>query len=95
MYLSVWSLNYIARVKLCGIVRKEILKKYLRKEAQRPGYGTVVKSMGPGTRLLEILACLCLGMTLGKYLNSLYISFLIITLGMIIGSLIELLLELN
>lgn len=52
--MSVCSLNYIARVKLCGTDRKEILKKYLRKEAQRPGYGTVVKSMGPGTRLLEV-----------------------------------------
>lgn len=34
-----WALNCIAGVKLCDIGRKEMLKKHLRKEAQRPVYG--------------------------------------------------------
>lgn len=37
----------------------------------------VVKSMGTGTRLFKIRVWLCLVMTLGKYLSSISLNFLI------------------
>lgn len=60
--------------------REEMLKKHLRKEAQKPVYGVVLRAWALAT-----------GLTLGKYLTSLYLSFLISKMGMIIVSLIELL----
>lgn len=74
--MGVWTLKYIAGVKLCGTGRKEVLKKHFRKAGQRLFCSVVVMSLGLGARLLETCAWLCLCVTLGKCLTSLYLSFL-------------------